>query len=195
MAPSSWYSEAHDAERVLYEHLRASRARTWNPAQASLFYVPFFSAHFTASHSHDPRHDLQQAVTATSQVHGRGAGSTPYISSPLPPQSFLPTHSQKWQQLLTRVHTAYPYFNHSGGADRPLLCAAAGDHARCCRCSSPSPSLLLPQSFSVSHPPSLPLLLHFPSLLTPYLPSRLPSPLPRPLPPSLPLILRSGSSC
>ncbi|CAI5509728.1 unnamed protein product, partial [Closterium sp. Naga37s-1] len=102
MAPSSWYSEAHDAERVLYEHLRASRARTWNPAQASLFYVPFFSAHFTALHSHDPRHDLQQAVTAT---------------------------SQKWQQLLTRVRTAYPYFNRSGGADH--FSVLAGDHARC----------------------------------------------------------------
>ncbi|GJP78864.1 hypothetical protein CLOP_g9128 [Closterium sp. NIES-67] len=97
-----WYSEAYDAERLLYEHLTASAVRTWDPAQASLFYMPFFSAYFTACHFRDWDLNMRDAIRLT---------------------------SEKWQQLLTRVRSAYPYFNRTNGADHFSLLSM--DHGRC----------------------------------------------------------------
>ena len=64
-----WYSVQYDGEKVMTELFRSSDAiRTRNPEEATLFFVPFYSARFTLYHFKDNQSNMADAVNKTSAV-------------------------------------------------------------------------------------------------------------------------------
>lgn len=67
----NWYSYQYDVERYLLELLLSSNTvRTTDPSEATLFFIPFFSAFFTLSHFMDWENNMRHAVEETSKVSG-----------------------------------------------------------------------------------------------------------------------------
>ncbi|CAI5964621.1 unnamed protein product [Closterium sp. NIES-64] len=85
------------------ELLIASNAvRTVDPYEASLFFVPFFSARLTLYHFKDWENNMRGAVEEASKV---------------------------WTEILTTVRRNYPFFNRTNGRDHFSILTL--DHGRC----------------------------------------------------------------
>ncbi|CAI5953022.1 unnamed protein product, partial [Closterium sp. NIES-64] len=85
------------------ELLIASNAvRTVDPYEASLFFVPFFSARLTLYHFKDWENNMRGAVEEASKV---------------------------WTEIFTTVRRNYPFFNRTNGRDHFSILTL--DHGRC----------------------------------------------------------------
>ncbi|CAI5481658.1 unnamed protein product [Closterium sp. Yama58-4] len=99
----AWYSQQYDVEKHMTELLIASNAvRTMDPYEASLFFVPFFSARFTLYHFKDWENNMRSAVEEASKV---------------------------WTEILLTVRRNYPFFNRTNGRDHFSILTL--DHGRC----------------------------------------------------------------
>ncbi|CAI7860728.1 unnamed protein product [Closterium sp. NIES-53] len=99
----AWYSQQYDVEKHMTELLIASNAvRTVDPYEASLFFVPFFSARLTLYHFKDWENNMRGAVEEASKV---------------------------WTEILTTVRRNYPFFNRTNGRDHFSILTL--DHGRC----------------------------------------------------------------
>eukprot|EP00897_Mesotaenium_endlicherianum_P001638 jgi/Mesen1/1501/ME000132S00449 len=99
----NWYSVQYDAERNLTQLFEASRAvRTYNPQQATLFFVPMYTSWYLLSIYQDGLKNMREAVESTSKA---------------------------WGSLLERVRGQHPYFNRTNGRDHFGIVSM--DHGRC----------------------------------------------------------------
>lgn len=99
----NWYSVQYDAEKILAELLFESNLyRTMDPKEASLFFIPFYSARFTLLNFVDYKVNMKEAVRKTSEM---------------------------WTEVLTWVRNRYPYFNRTLGRDH--FGVLTMDHGRC----------------------------------------------------------------
>eukprot|EP00897_Mesotaenium_endlicherianum_P001633 jgi/Mesen1/1498/ME000132S00435 len=99
----NWYSVQYDAERNLTRLFKASGAvRTFDPQQATLFFVPMYTSWYLLSIYQDGLKNMREAVESTSKA---------------------------WGTLLERVRKQHPYFNRTNGRDHFGIISM--DHGRC----------------------------------------------------------------